>query len=174
MAIHDTPQHTTRVFVLGTLLLACGLLSQADTQLKWVATTGFHKQPGFWSVAALAGMAGFALLALLQERNVAKNIGDAVTWSLLRQWFGPAEYALYFLLYVYAVPYIGYLPATLLAFSLLILRLGYRDWKMLSAAWVVGITIVVLFKSLLQVKIPGGALYTIFSEAVRNFLTLYL
>ena len=170
--MHNAPP-PARAFALAALLLACGLLSLSGFELKWVTGAGFHKQPGFWSVMALAGMAVFALLALLQKTEVTQRKTPRHWLQPARQWLGPTEYALYFLLYVYAVPRLGYLPATLLGFSLLVLRLGYRSLKMLSYAWLVGIIIVVLFKSLLQVKIPGGALYEIFPAAVRNFLTLH-
>ena len=174
--MHDARRY--RGFCGALLALSCALLALAHGQLKWLAATGFYKQPGFWSVLALSGMALFTLLALWCERDTAldapakKPAPRAESWW--REWFGPAEYAVYFLCYVYAVPRIGYLPATLLAFPLLALRLGYRNRKMLGAAWATGIVIVVLFKSVLQVKIPGGALYAFFPDAVRNFFLLYL
>ncbi len=80
----------------------------------------------------------------------------------------------WFLLYVYLVPRLGYLPSTLLVFPLLVLRAGYRGWRYVGLAWLVGIAIVVLFKSLLQVKIPGGEIYGLLPDAIRNFLVLRL
>ncbi len=44
----------------------------------------------------------------------------------------------------------------------------------MAYSWIVGIAVVVLFKSILQVKIPGGEIYSIFPEAIRNFLILRL
>ncbi len=170
------------------------MLALSGAQLKWNAV-GFHKQPGFWSVLSLIGMALFALALLLQPaamrsaKYVDVNVNVDVdgdnddinrnrttrNWrTLCQQWFGTAEYALYFLLYVYAVPRLGYLPSTLIALCLLMYRLGYRSARMQLTACLVGASIVVLFKSLLQVKIPGGALYEMFPSALRNFLTLYL
>jgi len=89
-------------------------------------------------------------------------------------WFGVLEYAGYFLLYVAAVPRLGYLPATLIALPLLTWRLGYRAPRMLITAALFGLTVVVLFKSLLQVKIPGGVAYQLLPAAARNFMMLYL
>ena len=44
---------------------------------------------------------------------------------------------------------------------------------MLSCAVLFSVVVVVLFKSLLQVKIPGGAVYNLLPDAARNFMTLY-
>ena len=126
-------------------------------------------------MVALAGMAVFAALALFQKTTGPGGPATELTqlqWPrFLRRWFGVAEYGLYFLIYVYLVPRLGYLPATLLVFPLLTLRVGYRSRKMVVYSWVVGLGIVLLFKSLLQVKIPGGKIYAIFPEAIRSFMT---
>lgn len=161
-----------RLFSLAALSAACGLLWHADSQLKWIDGAGFHLQPGFWPVLALAGMAVFAAPGLFRKRSSPASAPPAPTpWRrLLREWFGPAEYAAYFLVYVYLVPRLGYLPATLLGFALLTLRAGYRGWRMVAYSQVAGISIVLLFKSGLQVKIPGGKIYAWFPDALRNFL----
>jgi hypothetical protein len=167
----DTGQ---RIFALCVLLLALTLLLFADSELKWKPRAPFHLQPGFWSVVTLSGMALFAVLRLLQPpwKMALPDWFYARGW--LYDWFGPLEYAAYFLAYVYLVPWLGYLPATLLVFPLLVWRAGYRGRRYLVLSWVVGIVIVVLFKSLLQVKIPGGELYSVFPDALRNFLVLRL
>ena len=36
------------------------------------------------------------------------------------------------------------------------------------------VCIVVAFKAFLAVRIPGGAVYDIFPQAIRNFLVIYL
>ena len=191
----DKQRRRAAIFAACALLFAAAMLALSGAQLKWNAV-GFHKQPGFWSVLSLIGMALFALALLLQPaamrsaKYVDVDVGDddgdgdnddinrnrtTRDWrTLCQQWFGTAEYALYFLLYVYAVPRLGYLPSTLIALCLLMYRLGYRSARMQITACLVGASIVVLFKSLLQVKIPGGALYEMFPPALRNFLTLYL
>ena len=196
----DKQRRRAAIFAACALLFAAAMLALSGAQLKWNAV-GFHKQPGFWSVLSLIGMALFALALLLQPAamrsakyvDINVDVGDdgdgnsdsdnddinrnrtTRNWrTLCQQWFGTAEYALYFLLYVYAVPRLGYLPSTLIALCLLMYRLGYRSARMQLTACLVGASIVVLFKSLLQVKIPGGALYEMFPSALRNFLTLYL
>lgn len=176
------PQRAVTVFAACALLFACVLLAQAGWQLKWLAGAALHKQPGFWSALALAGMAVFALLCLARRRIAASSTATATEPSAtpgaspsrtLRDWLGPAEYAGYFLAYVFAVPRLGYLLATLLGVLLLTLRLGYRSRRMLCCAALFSVAVVVLFKSLLQVKIPGGAWYAWLPDAARNFMTLY-
>ena len=150
------------------------MLLFADTELKWKKGASFHLQPGFWSIIALSGMAMFALVQLAQPPWKFSKPAYFDWWLWLRTWFGPIEFVAYFLIYVYLVPWLGYLPSTLLVFPLLVLRAGYRGRKYLFLSWLVGLVIVILFKSLLQVKIPGGELYSLFPDAIRNFLILRL
>ena len=88
-------------------------------------------------------------------------------------WARAGEYVLWFLVYVLATPWIGYLPATMIFMTLLAWRLGYRG-RALALAPLVAIAIVVVFKAFLAVRIPGGAVYDIFPQALRNFLVVYL
>ena len=161
-----------RIFAICVLLIAVTLLFFADSELKWKKNVDFHRQPGFWSIIGLSGMAFFSTLELIMP-PWKMEIPAYFHWkSWLFNWFGPLEFAAYFLIYVYLVPKLGYLPTTLLVFPLLVLRVGYRERKYLAYSWIVGIVIVVLFKTFLQVKIPGGELYSIFPDAIRNFLIL--
>lgn len=88
-------------------------------------------------------------------------------------WFRSVEYALWFMAYVLVVPYIGYLIATMLVCYLLALRSGYRSKAMLSASVVGGVLVVVLFKSMLQVKVPGGLIYEYLPGTFRSFMLTY-
>lgn len=117
-------------------------------------------------------MALFSLLGLMPPWQRAAAIvqnDSAARREWVYHWLGPVEYALYFLFYVYLVPRLGYLPSTLLVFPLLVFRAGYRERKYFALSWVVGVVIVVLFKSLLQVKIPGGEIYSLLPDGIRNF-----
>ncbi len=82
------------------------------------------------------------------------------------------EWAAWFLVYVWLVPIIGYLPMTLIFAPVLTWRMGYRTRLVLWSSVAFGFLVVVVFKSLLQVKIPGGALYEILPGALRNFFIL--
>ena len=57
--------------------------------------------------------------------------------------------------------------------TVLAYRAGYREGRVLGAAALLGASVVLLFKSFLQVKIPGGALYEYFPAALRNLLIVY-
>jgi hypothetical protein len=172
--MQDTSHTGQRIFAICVLLCAITLLFFADTELKWKRNASFHVQPGFWSIMAISGMAIFAIIQLVMSPwKFTRPVGFD-SWQWLRNWFGPVEFVAYFLIYVYLVPWLGYLPSTLLVFPLLVIRAGYRGFKYLAYSWIVGLFIVILFKSLLQVKIPGGELYSIFPDAIRNFLVLRL
>ena len=77
------------------------------------------------------------------------------------------------MLYVVAVPQLGYLPTTILLAVALSARLGYRGAKYLGSAALFGAIVVVIFKSLLQVKVPGAA-YELLPATLRSvFLTYF-
>lgn len=91
---------------------------------------------------------------------------EAKIWASVFEWAG------WFLAYVLLVPLIGYLPVTI-AFSLLLTwRVGYRSRLMMISAGVFAVTVVLVFKSFLQVKIPGAALYEYLPGALRSFFIL--
>lgn len=89
-------------------------------------------------------------------------------------WLMSIEYAFWFLGYVVIVPLLGYLFSTIVFFYALSFRAGYRERLLLMVAGILAVVIVVIFKGLLSVKIPGGLLYEAFPDAVRNFMILYL
>ena len=74
------------------------------------------------------------------------------------------------MVYVFAVPQIGYLLATVIFVTLMALRVGYRGPRMLGIAAATGLGIVLIFKTALSVKIPGGAVYEHLPDALRNFM----
>jgi hypothetical protein len=51
-------------------------------------------------------------------------------------------------------------------------RAGYRNQKMIIYAAGIGFCIVVIFKSFLEVKIPGGVIYEFLPNVLRNFFIL--
>ncbi|MEM7319848.1 MAG: tripartite tricarboxylate transporter TctB family protein, partial [Pseudomonadota bacterium] len=92
----------------------------------------------------------------------------------LRKWAVVIEFAGWFMVYVLLVPVIGYLPVTLAFVPALSWRMGYRDRKMLGLSVVFACVVVLLFKTFLGVKIPGGAIYEFLPGAFRGFAILYL
>ena len=159
------------VFALLFLLVAIFLLSQLGEETRWVKRTRFFAQPAFWPTVSLAGMTFFAALHYLGSVLSPKLPGRLPEVWL---WIRSLEYALWFLAYVWITPKIGYLAATLLFTLLLTYRAGYRDRRMFAAAAAMGVCIVVVFKSLLQVKIPAGQVYQHLPDGIRNFMLLYL
>ena len=94
-------------------------------------------------------------------------------WVEIGFWLRSIEYALWFMAYVLAVPKTGYLLATLLFAVAITMRAGYRQWRFAGAAALTGLVVVVVFKSLLQVKVPGGQLYEILPTGLRAFMLTY-
>ncbi len=156
-------------FAIVFLLLSVYLLSQLGEQTKWSSRGKLLAQPGFWPAASLIGMCFFASLHLLgsvlSERVVGRR--EEITF-----WVRGLEYAAWFMVYVWVVPIIGYLPSTLILMPLLAFRVGYRDRKQLLGAAAIGFFIVLMFKTLLAVKIPGGLIYEWLPDALRSFMLI--
>lgn len=84
------------------------------------------------------------------------------------------EYVGYFVLYTLAVPWLGYLLSTLLLGIFLTWRLGYRSLKWLLTGLTSSFAIVVVFRSLLQIKTPASIwLYDQLPATTRAFMLTY-
>lgn len=175
------PQATNPQAELMFMVLAFGLgvflATQLEGQVTWKSGAPLVKQPGFFSLLAISGMLLFGLFALgFSVRNliVSWRAEGASLGSELWFWMRSLEFALWFMGYVFAVGVAGYLPSTLVFCVALTIRLGYHNRRYVLAATLVGLVTVVVFKSFLAVKIPGGAWYEHLPDAVRNFFLLYL
>lgn len=157
------------LFAIVFLVAAALLLSQLGNETKWAKGTKFFAQPRFWPAVAVGGMVLFSALHLWKLPRRAVRRTDVLEWIV---WFKAIEYVIWFLGYVLLVPLLGYLPMTALLMVSLTYRLGYRSAKMLWIAAAFGVFVVVLFKSFLQVKIPGGAVYEYLPGALRSFFIL--
>ena len=165
------PRRGQLVFAAAFVLLTVVLLSQIGSQTRWVDNTKFFAQPRFWPAVGFIGMAvlGVLHLAKLPWRRITRfDLAEVKRWAMV------AEYVAWFMVYVLAVPVIGYLLATLIFVPALTWRMGYRDRKMLIIGTAFGFCVVVIFKSFLSVKIPGGAIYEYLPSAVRSFFILNL
>lgn len=162
------------LFGLLSLAIALLLLSLLGQQTTWVNGQPLVRQPALTSIVSLSGMALFGTIwLLLFWRNRRQTpIGNPLPELL--QWLKGLEYLGWFMVYVWAVPLIGYLLATLLFCTLLAMRCGYRSRQAMFSAVLTGIAIVIIFKAMLSVKIPGGAIYESLPPAIRNFMILYL
>ncbi|WP_425074445.1 tripartite tricarboxylate transporter TctB family protein [Sagittula sp. S175] len=177
MSLETDLQARTRVagqvlFVLVALGLSLLALSQITGQTAWIEKSkSFAAQPRFWPAVALASMVvPLALhLWLMKRRRPARE-----DWQEAKRWLEPVEYAVWFMAYVFLVPWIGFLPMSLIFAPLLVWRLGYRTRPALLVAALFALATVILFKGLLGVKIPGAHLYELFPDALRAFALQYL
>ncbi len=158
------------LFAAGFFVVSAVLLTQIGGQTSpWLEDTRFAAQPRFWPLVGLGGMAGFAALHiwhLPRLRPVSADAHEARRWGLAFEW------VIWFLAYVWLVPVIGYLPVTMGFAAALSWRMGYRSARMVWVSVGFGAVVVVLFKSVLNVKIPGAWLYEFLPGAIRNFFIL--
>lgn len=165
------PRRGQIIFALVFLTLSVLLLALIADQTAWVKKTKLFAQPRFWPAVSLGGMVllGGLHFYLLPWRRASR----ADLWEA-RQWGRSLEFALWFMAYVFLVPVLGYLPVTLAFVPLLARRMGYRSRLMMGICAGFAIAVVVLFKAVLSVKIPGAMIYEYLPGALRSFFILYL
>jgi len=84
------------------------------------------------------------------------------------------EFVAYFILYTISIPILGYLLSTLILGVFLTWRLGYRTTKWLLTGLLSSFVIVVVFRTLLQIKTPSVVwLYDQLPSALRVFMLTY-
>jgi len=84
------------------------------------------------------------------------------------------EYVAYFIVYTLIVPVLGYLVSTVVLGMFLTFRLGYRTPKWMLIALLSSFSIVVVFRSLLQIKTPLSIwLYDQLPATTRAFMLTY-
>ncbi|MEZ5799994.1 MAG: tripartite tricarboxylate transporter TctB family protein [Nitratireductor sp.] len=125
------------LFLAGSLFL----VSQLSVQTQWRAGTKMSAQPALWPIISLAGMTIFAALNWISSVSSPRIPGR---WEEV---YGARsiEYVLWFMVYVAMVPLLGYLPSSIIFAVTLAVRCGYRDARMLLAAALVAVAIVLLF-----------------------------
>jgi hypothetical protein len=168
-------RHHRAEIVFGGLSFAIALflLSQIGTETTWVAHQPFVRQPAFWPVVSIVGMTAFGGFELWSTVRALRGRGGAAIGPEIGLWLRAIEYLAWFMAYVWVVPVAGYLPTTMVFCPLLGWRLGYRRPRALLAAVATGIVTVVVFKTLLGVKIPGGLVYDYLPAAIRNAMIVY-
>jgi len=157
------------LFALIFFLISATLISQFPEQIKWFKKTKLTSQPALWSAIGLLGMTCFGLVHFIlkfRTTNLKPELDEGIAW------IKSLEYAGWFLIYVIVVPIIGYLLATIIVAPCLTYRIGYRDKKMVAYSILTGFSIVLIFKTFLEVKIPGGAIYEFLPNAMRTFMIL--
>lgn len=159
------------LFALGLVAVAALLLSLIGQQTDWTDKTEIYAQPRFWPALSLAAMLAFGALHYWRQPRRKLRKAD---WAEARAWLRPAEFALWFMAYVWAAPVIGFLFASLVFAPALAWRMGYRRRATLWIAAGFGAAVVVVFKGLLSVKIPGALVYEYLPDGLRSFFILYL
>lgn len=158
------------VFAVLFFAISLFLLSQIGEQTVWKKGTRLFSQPAFWPAVSLISMTVFAAFHWLGSAVSPRIDGR---WAEVWLWGKSTEYVVWFLAYVMLVPLLGYLLATVLFAVVLTLRLGYRGAKWITTAALTGIVIVLIFKTFLQVKVPGGQIYEYLPSAARSFMLTY-
>jgi len=161
-------------FAAASYGLALFLLIQLPEQTRWFDRVDPLLQPRFWPKVVLCALTFFSGLYLMQSWLARKDPDHLDTSPVpvreLLRWLRPLEYALYFVVYAASIPWLGYLLSTALFMPLLGLRAGIRSLSGLGMLVGLGVGIVLVFKTGLEVRMPPGALYDHFPPAVRNFL----
>jgi len=161
-----------KVFSILMLALSIWLLLNIEEQANFSKGKGFINQPGFWPAISLSGMALFSAIYTFECWGRTFRDSQESISGELSVWLRVLEFPVWFLGYVWLVPVLGYLPSTIALCFLLALRLGYRSAKMLLLSVGGGMGVVVIFKTFLSVKIPGGEVYDHLPEVMRNFMIL--
>ena len=158
------------IFGLVFLAISLLLLLSLPAQNTWASGTKLFAQPAFWPYAAVILMVVFGALQVISALCSPALEGR---WKEVLFWIKSVEYAGWFMAYVVSVPQLGYLPSTILFAVVLTYRLGYRGAKMMLSAALFGCAVVLVFKTCLQVKVPGGAIYEFLPTAARSFMLTY-
>ncbi len=158
------------VFAVAFMGFAVFLLANLDSQTKWVPRTKLTAQPAFWPSVSLGAMSLFAGLHLLSSYWSPKLEGR---WTEVAFWLRSLEYAAWFMIYVFAVPVLGYLLGSVLFALFLSFRLGFRSWATLGGSVTMALCVVVLFKVFLRVNVPGGQIYEYLPTGLRAFMLTY-
>ena len=157
------------LFALIFFMISAFLMSQLPDQVKWFKNTKLTSQPALWCSIGLIGMTAFGLIHLLLKIRL-DDLSRELKEGLI--WIRSIEFACWFLLYVVLVQYIGYLLATCIIAFCLSYRVGYQKKTMLSYSVLTALSIVLGFKTFLEVKIPGGIIYEYLPDTLRTFMIL--
>lgn len=170
----DSPHRAELVYGAMALAGAVVLLVLIPSQTVYKPQWAWSKQPALFSVLAIVGMVVFGILEVIATWPSLRRPHAIAAGPELRRWLRGLEFAAWFMAYVALVPWLGYLLATIVFCLALTWRMGYRSGRMLGAALGVALFTVVLFKTLLSVKIPAGIWYDRLPDAWASFMIVYL
>ncbi len=167
-----------KAFAILMAMLSAFLLYSIPHETQWFGGMAVSKQPRFWPAMCIIGLSlfafgyGFSVWLKAAARDQLDSTDTHAEMGEMQHWLRPIEFVVYFLVYVMAVPWLGYLLATLAYFLLMTLRMGYRKKSMLWVSLATGLLIVLVFKTLLQVKISSGAWYDLLPDSWATFMII--
>jgi hypothetical protein len=175
--VKDTPFKPRRgpgdiVFAVVAVAFALFLLSRLGSETTWLKGISLGTQPRFWPAVSIFGMVFFGLIYFIGSLRHLANQEGSVGKEILF-WLRGLEFTIWFMVYVFMTPVIGYLFASILFCVVLAARVGYRSLRSLMISAGLSVAIVLLFKTFLQVRIPGGTIYEYLPDGFRNFMILY-
>ena len=171
----DLPERAELVYGALALAGAVLLLVLIPNQTVYKPQWEWSKQPALFSVLSIVGMVVFGILEVIATwPSLRQPNAVAAGPELRRAWLRGLEFAAWFMVYVAWCAWVGYLPATIAFCLALTWRIGYRSARMLGWALGVALFTVLLFKSLLSVKIPAGVWYDHLPDAWASFMIIYL
>ena len=92
----------------------------------------------------------------------------------LFQWLKSLEFIVYFLIYTNIITIFGYLISTVIFAIFLTARLGYRSLKWIFRSAIAAFIIVIIFRSILQIKTPVNIwLYKFLPQNFEVFMKIY-
>ena len=157
-------------FALLFLILSVVLLAQVDDQTVWSARKSLTAQPRFWPIIGLIMMVGFGAVHLWRSRSSGWSGSGRELWI----WARGLEFVAWFLGYVFLVPQIGYLLASVMVAVMLTLRVGFRGKRWVFQSTLLAVGIVVVFRVVLNVRLPAGEIYHLLPEPLSNFMLTWL
>lgn len=157
------------LFVTITMMIALVLLAAVPWQTTWLPGKNLAAQPRLWPTLSLSAIVLFGLLNGLSRLKAERTPG---TWREALIWVRALEFIGWYMVYVIAIPVIGYLAATIAFCTCLALRMGYRG-RTVWIAGAFGLFVVLFFKTAMNVKIPAGAIYDFAPEQLRYVLMRY-
>ena len=162
------------LFSLCAFALVLFLFASIPFQTSFFDNVPWYKQPRIWPGIAIVGMliAGIGHFFTLRKFS---EPPETLPFSKDLQLTAKAlEISLWFILYIFAVGALGYLPSSI-AFALFMCwRMEYKSWRFYLYALLLAIAIVAIFKGILQVRIPGGDLYDFLPTDLQRFAKTYL
>ena len=159
------------VFATILLVITLVLLAQLGSETRWVSGVQWPLQPRLWPALSLLGMA--VASGWLLGRHSVWRMDWLAGASEILAWTRPLEFAAWFTAYAMTVPWLGYPATTVLFLAALGARVGIRSVTGQLALLAAGVCTVLIFRTLLSVKLPPGTVYEYLPIGLRNFMTLY-